>query len=355
MGLFDSMLKDSESLFLNEVVLDYEYMPKRIKYREPQQEKIAFTIRPLFQNRNGSNILLFGPPGVGKTIATRKVLEELDEQSEDIPVFYINCWDCNSTYKIMLELCKQLSYIRTMNKNTNDLIDVALEKLNKGANVFVFDEFDKVNDFDFLYSFISKLYKKTIILITNYKDKVMQMDPRIKSRLMPELLEFKPYSKDETEGILRERKEFAFVENTFKEDAFKEIAAKTFDLKDIRKGLHLMKEAGNEAEVKASRSIELDHVKSAISKMTSFEGSKFDKLKDDEKKIIELLKDSQDLKIGDLYKKGQEAGLDMSYKTFQRKIAKLEQTQLISAEKTEGGKEGNTKILNIKNAKLNDF
>ena len=52
MAIFDDMLKDSESLFMDPVVLDYDYLPKLIPYREKEQKHVAFCIKPLFVNRN---------------------------------------------------------------------------------------------------------------------------------------------------------------------------------------------------------------------------------------------------------------------------------------------------------------
>ena len=77
MSLFKDMLKDSETLFKNSIALDYDYIPKLIPYRENQQHFIANCIKPLFQNRNGRNCIVFGPPGIGKTVALRHVLQDL--------------------------------------------------------------------------------------------------------------------------------------------------------------------------------------------------------------------------------------------------------------------------------------
>ena len=70
MGLFDDMLKDNESLFINEIALDYDFKPKNIPHREGQQQHIAACIKPLFQKRNGSNLIIHGLPGIGKNSAS---------------------------------------------------------------------------------------------------------------------------------------------------------------------------------------------------------------------------------------------------------------------------------------------
>ena len=99
MGVFDQMLSGDESLFKNPVALDFDFMPKLVPYREGEQEHMASCIKPLFSERSGRNLLIHGPPGVGKTVACRHVLRELEERDEDIYPLYINCWQKNTSFK----------------------------------------------------------------------------------------------------------------------------------------------------------------------------------------------------------------------------------------------------------------
>ena len=190
MGVFDSMLKDNESLFMDPIALDYDFMPKIVPYREKEQQQIAICIKPLFSNRNGKNILIHGPPGIGKTVDVIHVIKELEEKTDDIIPIYINTWQKNTTYKIVIELCDQLSYKFTHNKKTEELFSIVQKDLNKKSVVICFDEIDKVEDLDFLYMLLEQIYRKTINMITNYKSWALEMDERIKSRLALEFLEF---------------------------------------------------------------------------------------------------------------------------------------------------------------------
>ncbi|MDO8480694.1 MAG: hypothetical protein Q7S65_02640 [Nanoarchaeota archaeon] len=90
MGMFDKILKAEESLFKNVDALDPHFVPKLVPYREEQQRAIADAIQPLFSERNGKNLVLHGFPGVGKTVACKKVILELEEKTDDILPLYIN-------------------------------------------------------------------------------------------------------------------------------------------------------------------------------------------------------------------------------------------------------------------------
>ena len=80
MGLFDEMLKGEESLFLDTIALDVDFVPGIIKHREQEQQYIATCIKPLLQKRSGKNLFITGSPGIGKTVAVRHVLQELKKE-----------------------------------------------------------------------------------------------------------------------------------------------------------------------------------------------------------------------------------------------------------------------------------
>jgi len=70
-----------------------------------------------------------------------------------------------------------------------------------------------------------------------------------------------------------------------------------------------------------------------------------------------MIKKNSDKKIGDLYNVYKEDGGKLVYKSFQRKIDKLQKNKFISVKKTSGGKEGNTTIVNYASTtkKLTEF
>ena len=148
MGLFKDMLGAGDSLFINEVALDYEFLPKLLPYRESEQKYLATCIAPLINNRTGKNLFIYGAPGIGKTAALKFVLRDLEEETDDVVPVYINCWQKNTTYKIMIDLCEILGYKLTHNKRTDELFRVVKHIVNKKSVVFVFDEVDKLEDYE---------------------------------------------------------------------------------------------------------------------------------------------------------------------------------------------------------------
>ncbi len=351
MGLFDDVLNAGESLFKNEDALEYEFLPKLLPYREREQKELARLIAPLLEGRNGRNALIHGAPGIGKTAAARFVLRDLEERTDDVEVCYVNCWQANTTYKVLLELCELLGFKFTQNKNSQELIKVIASMVNKKSAVIVFDEIDKAEEFDFLYSLLEELFKKSIIVITNYKSWLIELDERIKSRLTPELIEFKQYNDKETRGILEQRSEYAFITGVWEPKAFDLVVEKAAGAKDIRTGLYVMRQATLKAEDAASQKVTAEHVNAALGNMDEFTIKSSEDLTEEERFIYDVIKQHDGKKIGELYNLYKKEGGKVSYKTFQRKLAALDEGKFVTLERKKG-EGGNTTIVN---KKITDF
>ena len=284
-------------------------------------------------------------------MATIHVLNELEEKSE-ITQLYINCWKKNTAHKIVLEICAKVGYKFTLNKSTDELLDVITGILNKGSCVICLDECDKLESYDIIYYFLENVYKKTIILITNDSLWLNKLDSRIKSRLNPELLEFKPYNYEEILGILKQRSEYAFNNNIFNKEGLEIIAKKTFSLEDLRIGIYLLKESGDIAEFKNKNKIELSDIEEAIKKLENFKVKDDSDLNDTLSEVLELIKLNDGKSSKELF---EIYGKD-SYKTFKRKLNELEKNKLIFTKEVNFGPNGKKTVVNYGSLKrLNEF
>jgi len=357
MSLFKDILSSDQTLFKNDSALDTEFLPKILPFREKQQRYVASSIAPLLQGRNGKNLLIFGPPGIGKTATVKYMFRELEEETDEIISIYINCWQKNTTYKVTLAICEELGYVLTHNKNTEDLFTIIKGILNKKSVVLCFDEIDKIEDFDFLYSLIEGIYKKTILLITNYKEWLLKLDERIRSRLGADSVEFQTYNPNEIKEILKQRSSYAFHPGVLEQEALDLIAKRTYETKDLRTGIHLLREAGLCAENESSKKIKLEHANKALQNIDNFTVKKSDDLESQTKMILGIIKDNSGKKSGEVFAIYQQKGGTDSYRSFHRKLTSLETSKFVTIQKIEGGKEGKTSIIeyNAPSKKLTDF
>lgn len=355
MGAFDEMLREGESLFKNESAIELDFVPKMMPFRDAQQKQVASAIRPLLQGRNGTNVFVHGAPGIGKTAAIKWIFRELEEQ-EDVNVVYVNCWQRNTSYQVFVEVCDQLGYKFTQNKRQDELMAIIANICNKKPTVFCFDEIDKVGDLDFLYSILQDIYKRSVVLITNYKEWIADVEERIKSRLMPDIVEFKAYNRDEMSKIIRDRVPLAFVPGAWHAEALEVVLDSASKVGDLRAGWFLMRQAAITAENEASRKIMPQHAAIAIEKLALMTVKKPEDLEDDTRVVLEVIKEAGGGKSGELFKRYKEKGGEGTYKTFSRKVEKLARAGMIKTNKVLGGAEGSTTHISMAGGKsLEDY
>lgn len=261
MSLFDDMLGHEESLFQNPGVLDQDYLPKILPHREGEMEQIASAVKEI--PGGGRNLLIYGESGLGKTACIRHVFRELRLKSDDYLPLYINVWKKDTFGKIVSKLCDELEIIQRK-RPVEKLWDAVLKKIDNWEGVaLALDEIDKAEE-EFLYKFLEDLSHKSIFLATTQRNWTASLDQRIRSRLAPTTLRFEPYSRDEVEDILEQRKEHAFVPDVWSEEAFQSVVSACYDQEDLRFGISLLKKAALQAEEEASRKIEEEHVKEVL-------------------------------------------------------------------------------------------
>jgi len=330
-------LYENESVFLNDSALDFNFIPQVLMHRENNQSYIGNSIKLLEQNRNGRNLFIFGSPGIGKTLATKYVLKQVEENSDIILPIYINCWKHDTSYKIILEICNIINYKFIQYKATDNLMNDIKPILNKKSIVVCLDEIDKLQDFSILYFFLEDIFKRSLIFIANEKDWINNLDARLKSRLYADNLEFKPYNYNEILDILKQRIEYAFVPHVFEKNCLEEIAKKTHELNDVRAGIFLLKASGDIAESRSSKKIALDDVNKAINKLHEFKIKDNNDLDQEQNDLLELVKKHSGKSIKDLYlyyNKG------VSYRTFRRRLEELKNAKLITLEEKSIGDKG---------------
>jgi cell division control protein 6 len=143
MGLFKDMLGSGETIFKNDLALGYDFLPKLLPFREKEQRRIVSYIAPLTAGRDGRNAIIYGAPGIGKTAAVKFVLRDLEDETEGIEQIYVNCWQKNTSHKVITEICELLEYRLTHNKKTEELVQIIKTILNKKAAVFCFETSEK--------------------------------------------------------------------------------------------------------------------------------------------------------------------------------------------------------------------
>jgi len=271
----------TRTLFKNKEVLQANYSPGEIPYRDKQIEQVASILAPALIGQKTSNLFIYGKTGSGKTLTVQYVQRELEKRvanskSRNVNIIYLNCKYkkvADTEYRLLAELIERLGgSVPETGLPTNLVYSRFLKKIEESSHkihILILDEVDqlvkKISD-DFLYNLTrlnSELPKNQIgiVGISNDLRFLDDLDPRVKSSLSEEEIVFPPYDAVQLKEILYKRSEQAFKEGVVDSGAISKCAAfAAREHGDARRALDLLRVAGELAERAADKKITTKHI-----------------------------------------------------------------------------------------------
>lgn len=283
--IFDSV--SSRTLFKNKAVLQSNYSPEDIPYRDKQIDQVASILAPALIGQKTSNLFIYGKTGTGKTLTVHFVKNELLKRSKNsenpLKIEYINCKlkkVADTEYRILAELITKMGGEIPPTGLPTDMVYnkflAVLQNLNEKLFIIVLDEIDhlvkKISD-NFLYNLTrlnSELSKTQIIIvgISNDLRFLDSLDPRVRSSLSEEEIVFPPYNAIQLQGILYKRAKEAFKDNIVEQAAIAKCSAfAAREHGDARRALDLLRVAGELAERNGDTKILTSHIDGANDKI----------------------------------------------------------------------------------------
>jgi len=277
--------KEGKPLFVDRRVLNPEYVPDRLPFRDAQIKAVAEVLAPVLHNSKPSNLLLYGKTGTGKTAVARYVLSKLEAEAEtsNVVVAYVNTRLANTEYRTLADFAKFLNLpadrqIPFTGLSIGEVVGRIFEsiKTDKKKVILVLDEIDylvKAFGDSILYEFTRSHERVSpgflaLVGISNDLKFKEELDPRVLSSLSEEELVFPPYTVDELREILTERATWAFRKGAASESALNLSAAIAgSEHGDARRAVDLLRIAGEVAEREGLRQIDDSCVRKASDKM----------------------------------------------------------------------------------------
>jgi cell division control protein 6 len=274
---------DTSSVFKNRDALGDNYIPDSLVCREEEEEDLIHALIPVAEGDEPNNAFIYGDTGVGKTVATRMILDELKEDTKKIDgvnltVVWENCKTLTS-YETAISLVNQfrdssnkLSMRGHAEDKVYDLLWDYLDESDSTHVIFVLDEIDSLGENDDLLYQIPRARangnlentKIGIIGISNNFTYRESLSARVTSTLCEKEIRFGPYDATELKPILNQRAEKAFVDGSIDDAVIAKTAAKAAqDTGSARHGLDILREAGDMSRREGTNKVTEEHVDQA--------------------------------------------------------------------------------------------
>ncbi|MBX0325640.1 orc1/cdc6 family replication initiation protein [Halomicroarcula sp. F13] len=278
----DLSFTPTSSIFEQREALLEEWTPDELVGRDDELNRYHAALQPVINNESPSNIFLYGKSGVGKTAATRYLLNALERDAADVDgldlhTIEINCDGLNSSYQAAVALVNELRDPANQISNTGypqaSVYQFLFEELDKvgGTVLIVLDEVDHIRDDSLLYKLPRARSngdvtdaKLGVIGISNDLDFRAQLSSKVRSSLCEKEVSFSAYDAGELQLVLQQREAVAF-QNGVLDDGVVEMCAAygAKDSGDARQALDLLLEAGDLARENNDELVTEYHVKQA--------------------------------------------------------------------------------------------
>jgi len=356
-------LFEESRIFKDEQVLNPEYLPELLPHRETQIQVIANNLSPASKGRNPQNMFIFGKPGIGKTASLKFVFRQFEEYSDRVKTVYINTWDYNTSYAILTKMILELGFfVQRRGLSKDEIVEKLIEALKKSKKSLIvcLDEVDQLikKDESALYDLLRlNQYVNNpigLVMITNYRDILVNVEPRIKSSLDTEEIEFKPYTLQEMKDILKERCKYGLTPGVLEEGVILLCANHAVNKGgDVRVGLECLRKSARISERENSNKITVNHVKKILKetgpvKLKIMKG----KLEGVDKNIIELLSNGDNITSTDLYKRYVNKFGKMSQFGLRKHIKYLEDIGILRITKSRELTRGRKYFISLTKRKL---
>jgi len=360
-GPGDDMLSWDESVFRDEHVFEIDYVPEAFLHRETQMQQLKYALRPAVRGSRPLNVFAQGPPGTGKTTAVLKLFDELAMQ-RGVRTVHVNCQVDGTRYAVFSRLFEAvfeyeppssgISFKKLFRQLTERLVDddetlvVALDDVN-----YLFYEGEAS---DTLYSLLRAHEVQAgarigVIIVSSDPalEVIEELDGRVQSVFRPEEVYFPVYDKPEILDILGERATRGFHEGAVSAGVLDRAAGRTAESGDLRVGIDLLRRAGLNAEMRASREVTVEDVEDA------YEAAKYvhlsrslRTLSDSERALVEVLVEHSGERAGDVFEAFHER-TDLGYTRYSEIVNKLDQLDVIDATYTTVEGRGRSRELTL--------
>lgn len=282
-------------------LLDEAYIPSIVNYREREIAELENCLKPALSLNRPIHVWLFGRPGTGKTLVAKHVLQKMAAPGK-FGGIYVNCWEHPSYYSVMDKLVCELRILGAEKLNATFKLERFREFVGKRPFIIILDEIDQPSrsERDSMLYHLGNAGNVGLVIISNSRDIVLNMDERITSRLNARHIEFSPYEPKDLTSILETRANSAIAKGSFENALLSQIAGLSGG--DARRAFQTLASAARWAESECCDTIDAKHVQAGLA--ASKEAKKallLERLTSHHRLLYDLVKEHGQINSGELW------------------------------------------------------
>ncbi len=357
------------AIFRAKEVLRHPYLPDRLPHREAYIDRLTGVLVDAVRTNSPVNIVLFGPPGTGKTATVKHVSRSLEETSAY--VIYINSEIFDTPYRVVAYLARKFNKRVPMIGWPAEMLYAELKGALDAEErhvIVIVDEFDMlVNNGDQTFAYLARLNSElkharvSFVCLADELGFAKFQNSKARSAVSWKGLRFLPYTTEELKDILYERAQQAFDEGALEESVVPLCAAlANTGQGDAGYALELLLVSGELAEQSGAQRIHADHVRYALEQIAqSREAEKITTLPVQQKLVLSavLLMDRERqtgrFLSGEVYTRYSELCAQMGLNALTQRrfgdfISELDALELLTAEVISRGRYGRSKVISLR-------
>ena len=318
-------------------VLRSQFVPTDVVHRDAELNHLASVLNPITHGELADPALLTGPSGAGKTCLARFVTDQLQQETLDVTIQYVNCWQAYSPFRTIYHILDGLGKTLNIHRQSTpkDELVARLREYDGAPCVVILDEVDQLEDRSILYDLYELPQFSTMLITNREEDLFADLDERIVSRYRGcERVPFERYRLDELVAIMQARANRGLTEGAVNDDVLARIANAAAG--DARLAISILRGAARTAQDEQLTRISPEIVEDAIPQAHSeIKRKNLETLTPHQQTLYEIIKGGEEVAPSGLYNAYRERVENpKSDRTVRSYLTKMDRYGVIEAEGT---------------------
>jgi len=293
---------ESPSVITDPEVLHEAHVPRSVLGRETLLREAERVLGVCARRHKPVHCWVHGEPGTGKTAAARWLVRKL-RMEQGVAGLYVNCWEYPSYFAVLDRIVRELRILGAERLTVSFKLERLKRHLGSDPLVIVLDEIDRPPPRErnsILYN-LSQIGNVGLVCLSNSEHVFFGLEERVRSRLNPVRITFRPYTDADLFEILKQRAFDALNLDAWYEDDLMRIAQLSGG--DARLAIQTLRNAAMLAEVEGAEVIGPGHVEAGWNSASQVKKSYLlGKLTDHHRLLYEIIGDNPGIRSGQLWK-----------------------------------------------------